>query len=237
MPQHLQCVLLHAVRFGEQGCILKLLSSEGEHIDALFNVSSKAKSSKRAFLSPLSALNLVLSYSKSNKLPYASQLSFQVGRSLVQAGPAHLALALFMAEVLTRISQWQKGDAALYNLTTDYLEKMQTANFTNELPIFFLLDIIDWSGFLPEPPVSSLNNLVFGLQSAAFLPAPGTLLEPSFSTEVTTNWIKLIALKSLPDSIAQRRELLGAMVRFLEWHFDKIGSIQSHIVFAEMNQA
>jgi hypothetical protein len=237
MPRNLQCILLHTVRFGDQGYVLKLLSSEGEQIDAVFKVSAKVKSSKRAFLNPLSAINLVLGDAKSNQLPYAAQLSFQPGRSLVHASPANLAVALFMAEVLTRISQWQKGDSALYNLTADYLEKMQNETNFSAFPIFFLLDIIDWSGFLPEPPPAPFNNVVFGLQSASFMNTPGSFLEPTLSPETTNHLIHLMTSKSIPSSNPQRRELLGAMVRFLEWHFDKIGSIQSHIVFAEMNQA
>jgi recombinational DNA repair protein (RecF pathway) len=237
MPRQLECLLLHTIRFGDQGHILKLLAADGEQVDAVISISSKAKSTKRAFLHPLSALNLVLSDSKSSGLPYASQLSFQPHRSFVHAGPAQLATALFVAEVLTRICQWQKGDAALYELSTRYLEEMLQPVNSSHLPILFLLEVIDWSGFLPEPPETQNTNLVFGLQSAAFSSAPGSGLEPVFSTELSQIWIDLIAHRALPPLAKQRRELLDAMVRFLEWHFDKPGSILSHRIFAEMSQA
>jgi recombinational DNA repair protein (RecF pathway) len=237
MPRQLECLLLKTIRFGEQGYILKLLTSEGEQLDAVLTISSKSKSAKRAFLHPLSALNLVLSDKKSNGLPYASQFSFQMGRSLIQAGPPQLALALFFSEVFFRITQWQKGDSALYNLAMEYVERMLKPENSACLPLQFLLEIIDWSGFLPEPPQKSTPNLVFGLQSATFSPEPGSGLEPVFSPHLTQIWINLLVNKAVPESATQRRELLDAMVRFLEWHFDRHGSIQSHRIFAEMNQS
>lgn len=237
MPRQFECLLLHTVRFGDHGHILKLLGADGEQIDAVISISSRSKSAKRAFLHPLSALNLVLSHSKSSGLPYASQFSFQPGRSLIHAGPAQLATALFMAEVLTRICQWQKGDAALYELATRYLEEMLQPGNSGQIPILFLLEVIEWSGFLPDPPDAQNQDLVFGLQSAAFSPAPGSSLEPVFSIQLSQIWMELISNRTVPPLPSQRRELLDAMIRFLEWHFDRHGSIQSHRIFAEMNQS
>jgi len=236
MPRQLECLLLKTFRFGEHGYILKLLSADGEQLDAVVSISAKSKSAKRAFLNPLSALNLVLSNKKSNGLPYASQFSFQIGRSLIHAGPPQLALALFFSEVLFRITQWQKGDSTLYFLALEYLKKTIEKVNSDSLPLLFLLDIIEWSGFLPEPPADSSEQFVFGLQSAAFLPNADSPLEPVFSCQLTQLWINLLANNTVPESNLERRELLDAMVRFLEWHFDRTGSIQSHRIFAEMNQ-
>lgn len=237
MPRQLECLLLHTVRFGDKGYILKILGADGEQLDAVFMASANSKKNKRAFLHPLSALHLVLSDSKSTSLPYASQFAFQHGRSLVHAGPVKLSIALFMAEVLSKICQWQKSDLALYDLAIHHLESTLNQIQSKDLPISFLLDVIEWAGILPLPPEKPIFPLVFGIQSASFSTPQGNGLEPVFSPETSKAWLDLILHKNIPENPAQRRDLLDAMIRFLEWQFERPGCIQSHRIFAEMNTA
>lgn len=237
MPRQLDCLLLHTVRFGDKGYILKMLGADGEHIDAVVLASAKSKKTSRAFLHPLSALHLVLSESKSTRLPYASQFAFQHGRSLVHASPVKLSVALFMAEVLSRICQWQKSDQALYDLSIHYLENtLNDIEFKN-IPISFLLDLIEWAGILPLPPEKPNYPLVFGIQSASFFTPPGSGLEPILSPTITEDWLKLILNRQIPENPTHKRDLLDAMIRFMECQFERPGSIQSHRIFAELNMA
>jgi DNA repair protein RecO (recombination protein O) len=238
MYQKTDAIVLGAVKYGENGRVLKCYTEQfGLQSYMVNSISSKKGVIKSAMILPLTQLTIVASHKDKGTLERIKECTVAHPYTGIYVDPVRNALALFLAEVLMRSLKEEQGNVEKYAFVTD------SCNLLDELPevpahfhISFLLGLSRYLGFYPET-ASANNGVYFDLMEGVFLPT--SPLHPYQLGVESTAALKELCAAGFNTPVNRiskhlRKELLAGVLQYYKLHVDGFGDLKSVEVLEEL---
>ncbi len=195
--------------------------------------SSKKQSSKASYFLVGNILDVVVYHHTQKNIQFIKEYQFAfIPKNLQQQVVKNAVISVVIEIVLHTIKQTE-ANPELYNLLEQTIEFCDTATPTQtaNLPIFFCLQWSSLLGFGVDSQYSATEN-VFDIKEGNFVantPSHSYFVEDELASLIST--INLLNSKDELDSIKLnkqvRKQLLDAMILFLQLHVDHFGSLKS----------
>ena len=214
MRSKAELIVLNHTKFGENSIVLHTLS--GEYGRRGFLVRAGRGAGMALFL-PLNILEAEVTENPKSELWHARNFSGITPLEGIRSDMRKNTMTLFMSEVIYRVVKDRTGDEALFEwlkgeiLTLDALE----SDFLN-FHLLFLLDLCTALGFAPETEYLAPF-------AGDHLRQVGSLLSLPFEEALL-----------LPMSGADRNEIAGSILRYIEHHTESAVNVRSLAVLREI---
>lgn len=224
-----RCIVLHTVKYGDSGLIIKCLTEAGLRT---FFVASYLKNNrnKYPFLSyPLSIAECEYSTGLSGKLPKIKSLSLDYVPRSGAFDFRRQAMATFMAECAMKYIREESMSAEIF----DFME--QCIRFINECeylpatyPIQFGFELASMLGFGINRFDDYEQDLIFTLDKGF---VPGTtqaalnITDSGFLKEIVSS--KLNTLSEIRIPSRSLKNIFQAMLLYFRYHFPETGTLKS----------
>lgn len=233
MLQKVSCIALRAVRYGEDGVMLSLWSREAGFLSASVRLGSGREASRRrALLSPPMAFEAVARSDAGSEVVRLSQIRALPGFASLSFSPLRLAVATFLAEVLSFLLRSSAPDPVLSEYVFGNWGKLAVSS-GKQLANFHIVFLARLSRFLGiEPDVSTFHRgYCLNLREAVFspsMPVAGPALPPGEArlAALLLNHDFDAALR-LPLSRELRNRALDRIIEYYSLHHTPLTSLRS----------
>ena len=165
-----QVIVLHTIKYGDNGIVLQCYSNTCGRCALFLRVSAKNK----IIISNLHRLSIldVVTYHSGSSMPTVKELEPVMRLDSIRTNIYKNTIAIFLSELLVKCIKESESNLQLYRFlvsSISILEHLEGA-FAN-FHIHFLVHLSKMLGFMPVDNFSATNTL-FDIQSARFI-APG----------------------------------------------------------------
>lgn len=204
-------IVLHTIRYGDTSLIVHGYTEEEGRCSLMLRGAFRSQSGKRrparhnvALLHPLSILNYVSSKSLKGSMSYLKEFSPKYSLHSIREDFPKISMAMFVSELLYRTLLHSERDTGLYAFLEDAILRLENlegspANFH----IWFLEHYAAYMGFPFEKGYASEYNPFTPRQSARLEAFRAVSFDQAMTISMTGD---------------ERRELVEAILRWLEWH-------------------
>lgn len=230
-----KAIVLHSIKQGESGRIVKLYTEEyGMCSVFLRTTQSKKRGSTAALYQPLTILDMNLEVRQDRslqKVVSAELIADEVG---FLNDPLRSCVAMFMAELFYRTLQEGESSDTLFSLLEGFVIKLVRDDSISMLPIEFILNLALFYGIYPD--MESTGDIL-DLREGEF-----TLNAPSHKEIMVGEATSLLrAYRGMgfvegatPVTREIRRELLEGMLLYFKIHIPQFSELRSYTVFKEV---
>ena len=229
MVSVVRCIVLHSVKYGDNGLIIKCLTEEGLRT---FFIASYLKNNRNKFpfLSyPLSITECQYITGLSGKLPKVKSLSLDYVPRYSAFDFRRQAISTFMAECAVKYIREESMTPELFH----YME--QCIRFINEseylpaaYPVQFGFGLASLLGFGIDGPANAEENIIFtldkgfvpGTTQAALNQADSEFLREIISSEIKAPFEVRIPPRSL-------KNIFQVMLQYFRYHFPETAAMKS----------
>ena len=229
-----QALVLSAIKYGENSRVLRCYTREfGLQAYMLNSVSSKKGVIKAGMILPLTQLELVVTHKGKGTLERIKEAKVLNGYNQVHTNPVRNALALFVAELLTKSLKEETPNADKFDyIISQCVELDDGATSLAQFHINFMLGLSRYLGFAPDGSMAREASY-FDLMEGTFMPLQP--LHPHYMDQQTTE--ALLFLLDKPDaqiSKAIRKKLLYDLLQYYRIHVEDFGQLKSLEVLEEL---
>ena len=233
MIETTRAIVLRTSRFDEKGVIVKLYTESRGLISVIIkNSHSKRSEIRPAALMPLSLLEAVLYLRDTRGLQKATRLSIICPYSSLHTDVRKSAVALYLADFLSRTLHEEAADTELFRFISAALQSFDTAvQNISSFPLCFTIFFLKAMGVLPgqgDDPKGSYLNLAEGRFQE------GVPIDPFYISGSELDWYLRIAAENnfgvtgFPIPKVTERVLLEKMIRFASHHFSGTDNLKSY---------
>ncbi len=235
MIEKTEGIVLHSLKYGETSLIVRIYTRRHGLQSFLFRGVRQARAKTRLnLLQPLSLVNLVYHHKTRGGLQHVREISGAGLLSGIPSDPGKTAVALFMAEVLSRVLKEQTANPPLFDFLWQSIGTLDcTSGKIGGFPLIFLMQLSKFLGFQPRNNHSALNPY-FNLREGLFEPLyPGEEngLDPILSQHLSHLIpLSLQDLDELSIPLAERRLLLSKIIDYYRHHLEGMPALRAHLV-------
>lgn len=240
MLHKLKAIVLHSIKYKENGAIVYLYSDGfGRQTYIVNGLRNGKNKSRAALLHPLSLLAIEADMRPKATMQQLKEFHLDIPLQNIPFDIAKSAVAMFISELLHRVIREEESNAELFSflyhsiLMLDQLED-GVANFH----LHFLVQLSKYLGFYPSHGDNLPQNAYFDIKIGEFSPIRPR--HPQFfsveNTQLLSILMKLPAyeLGQLKLNRQQRQLFLLAMMDFYLYHFDALQPLRSLQVMNEL---
>ena len=219
-------IVIHYLKYRETSLLVTIYTAELGIASYIENGVRSAKAKhKMALFQPLTLLDMEV-YSKPGKgLNRISELKCYFPYQHIPFDIAKSSIALFLSEVLNKVLKEEEANPILFQFLEDSLQFLDTCqeNFEN-FHIQFLWNLTAFLGFSPSNGSEfyqqlALNRSEYGRPD--HLEVLDRLIQSDYGTPI-------VMTKN------QRKELLGALIRYYQLHVESFGDLRSLQILQEV---
>jgi len=234
--QPTEAIVLGSIKFGETSrvvhCYTRSFGLQGYMVNGL---SGKKSVVKAGMLLPLTQLKLVVSYKGKGTLERIKDANLLCAYQHIPADPIRNALALFVAEVLSKTLREESPNQDKFNFIQDVCNALEELEkVPAHFPSAFLVGLSRYLGFYPDAK-SAQSGEFFDLLEGVFLQAQP--LHPNYmSVDISTALKKVMdgEIDSYGISKTARKKLLYELLRYYSVHLEGFGKLKSIEVLEEI---
>ncbi len=238
MYQTTQAIVLKSIKYGESSRILKCYTKEfGAQSYMVNSVKSKKSVVRASMLLPLTQLELVASHKGKSTLERIKEARLYCAYEAIPFDPVRNALALFIAEVLSKSLHEEQGNLPTYEFVEgacnllDHLE-----NVPAHFHIVFLLGLSGFLGFYPRQEQQYQVDY-FNLSEGVFQPTQP--LHTNFLDAQCTAVLKQMLTENLRNCThvypkQMRKKVLAGVLEYYKLHVASFGKLKSVEILEEL---
>ncbi|MCB0737421.1 MAG: DNA repair protein RecO [Bacteroidetes bacterium] len=217
-------IVLSAIKYGDSGFIVKILTQEhGLTAFLVQGVYGKRANIKPAALQPLTLIDAVYYFKDNRQIQRLKELKCQPVLVSTQSNVLKSALAIFCAEVALKALQNQERDQQNFDFLYQSILALEKAEGQlGQFAVDFLLNFSKPLGFFPQNGVGAHFYLDQGVFSNVFLAGNRMVLSESLSQA-----LKNAMFQQQIANGQQRRELLDVLLLYYELHLEGFGMLKS----------
>lgn len=203
----------------------------------LNSVSSKKGTVKAGMILPLTQLDLVVTHKGKGTLERIKEAQIAVHYHIIPLDPVRNALALFMAEVLSRAIKEEQPNPDKFDFVQGYCQLLDSAkDIAPHFHVSFLLGLSRFLGFFPDLSSSTRGEL-FDMMEGRFV--TNKPLHPYCMTSESSHALKTLLNGSWNDEHIRipkpiRQALLHDMLAYYRIHIEDFGQLKSLEVLEEL---
>jgi len=229
MTSVLRCIILHSIKYGDSGLILKALTPDG--IQSFFVASYLKKNrNKYPFLSyPLPIVECQYFTVPGGKLPKVKSLSLAFVPETQGYDFRRQAIGTFMSECALKFIREETQSDEMFSFLEDSIRFIhQTTNLPAVYPIQFGFHLAAMLGFDVVGHSQSSDDVVFSLDKGMVSDTPAGILNSADSL-----WLQKIISSPLNQPFAQKipmasqKNIFQAMLQYFRFHFPETGPMRS----------
>jgi DNA repair protein RecO (recombination protein O) len=225
-------IVISAVKYSENGTIVKFYCAQEGIISAMVRSSSGKRGISKAYLSPFFVLQLVYTRGKHAELAQLKEVSGGSENMHVSDTIHKQALCLFAGELLKNILEPGYSNITLY----DFLKEKHSELCALDKPgaswaVTFVLGIIQNLGFGIQP--SEGGNELFNTQEGTFSKAHA-LSHPYTLDEALSQALSRLLMDGVAGDKSLNARLLNALMDFLSLHIQGFKRPKSLAVLREV---
>ena len=230
-----KAIVLHSIKQGESGRIVKLYTEEYGLCSVFVRAThSKKKGSTAALYQPLTVLDMDLEVRQDRslqKVVSAELIADEVG---FLNDPLRSCVAMFMAELFYRTLQEGESSDTLFSLLEGFIIKLGRDDSITMLPIEFILNLALFYGIYPD---MESEGEILDLREGEF-----TSQRPIHKEVLTGDAVTVLrayrgmgfVASATPITREIRRDLLESMLLYLKIHIPHFSELKSYSVFKEV---
>lgn len=235
MEEKLQGVVLQSVRYGDTSLIVKIYTREsGLQSYIIKGAFGRTAKTRAAFFQPLNVIDFIARGKPlSNTLGYVKDVQMALVYQTISSDMRKSAILMYLADLLSKSLTEQESHPELYGFIVHSLQWLDLADdgFAN-YPLFFTLELSRFLGFYPKANDACLP--LFDMMEGFFVsqaPIHPYYLEGETAVLLSDLLnVGLEAAMSFRLNVNQRRNLLDAILTFMQLHAPFLKSLQSHEV-------
>ena len=223
-----QAIVLSAIKYGENSRVLKCFTREfGLQAYMVNGLSSKKGVVKTGMILPLSQLDLLVTHKGKGTLERIKEARVLMPYTKLHTDPVRNALALFIAELLTRAIREEGPNPEKFHFIQ---ERCYALDGLEVVPphfhIAFMLGLTHFLGFYPDARLT-LADAYFDLMEGNFLLSQP--LHPYYMDKQTTAALQVLLKKEEEARISKpiRRKLLYDLLQYYRIHIAEFGELKS----------
>ncbi len=218
MRQSIKGIYLNHFPYSETSAILKVFTQE-YGLQSFIAKGIKKKKGAAAVLQPFHLLEIESSYNPNKSLNYAGLIKLQKPPVSITRDVRKSMIAIFLTEILYKCIKEEETNSELYDYISTAISIFDESEFNANFHLVFLMGLSRYFGFQPSPPEKPSQKF-FSLKEGVF-EFPKDIFDYHLSVELSESFILLIGTKfdtisELNYSNPERKELLGAMVKYYE---------------------
>ncbi len=233
-----KAIVVNSIKYGENGRVLRCYTREFGFQSYIINsVSGKKGAIKAGMLLPLTQLQLVVTHKGKGTLERIKEAQIDQHYHAIPVDPVRNALALFMAEVLSRTLKEEQPNADKFEFVHNSCALLDTEPQINpHFHISFLLGLSRYLGFYPDQSTAATGSL-FDMMEGRFVHT-NPLHPYCMTAECSTSLKALLNGRSNDGHIKiakpVRRALLHDMLAYYRIHVEEFGQLKSLEVLEEL---
>lgn len=234
----IQAIVLQTVKYGETSRVLKCYTDLfGLQSYMVNGVNGKKAVVKPGMMLPLTNLTLIATQKGRGTLERIKEARVSVTHEQLYTDPVRNALALFVAEVLTKCLKTEQGDRDKFDFVSAFCRYLDMSPvIPAHVPQFFLVELSRHLGFYPQAPMH--NQAVYFDSMEGCFCSQKPLHPYYFDVESSAalhhllqKWDDVENLK-IPRNV--RKLLMRDLLIFYRTHVTDFGQIKSIEVFEEV---
>lgn len=227
-----QALVLRMVRFGDNKCIVDLLTDELGRVDVSVTVSNSPKARfRRSMFQPLNILAVEVEYRQNRSLQTLKSVTIAVPYSSVNTDVSKMCLTMFLSEFLYNVTKNEQQNPLLFNYIKNSMEWLdaKTTSIAN-FHLVFIMRLAKFIGFSPNVD-DYFDGCCFDLRNGSFsgeLPLHGDVIMPEDARRIVTllrmNYenMHLFAM-----SRTERNRFLDVLLKFYSIHVPNFPELKS----------
>ncbi|MBD79065.1 MAG: DNA repair protein RecO [Crocinitomicaceae bacterium] len=229
-------ILLHKVKYGDSGLILKMYTKGHGSMSFIIQGLKGKNKSISTMMHPFAELDLVFLDKSKSELKRIKEVQIHSPFHSIRNDLNRTGLAFFLSEVLLKCLRENESNASLYSFVRNSIDLLNT---TTRIGNFHLVFMLRLTQFLGCYPLGSFNGREFlDLQEGLF-----TRIRPVhiyYVEQQTAKHIGKIILDGydfLDEKIngEDRNDVLEALIKYFQIHIDGFGTLKSLKVLQELN--
>jgi len=230
-----RAIVLSSIKYSESSIITKIYTEEYGMLSFMVRGVRKRKARMPAsFFQAFTLLDLDINYKPKSNLQNIKEVGLYQRTDSLHTDIRKSTIAIFLAEILHKSLEEEQQDKGLFEflqLTINFLDSME-GGFAN-FHLIFLIQLSKYLGFYPSN--SNNNNLeYFNMESGIFESNPYS--DQFLNQDLSAKLKELMEISYLNRDLliitnAQRRKLLGEIIRYYQLHLPGMGQISSKEVF------
>jgi DNA repair protein RecO (recombination protein O) len=234
-----KAIVIKSINYSESSVVLTCYTDLfGIQTYLINGVRSKKGSIRPSHILPLTLLEIEAYHQQNKNMQRIKELRCTPLLQSIHFDMVKSAIGMFMAEIMFKtIREENQPDPALFAFLFNSIQALDLQHLPANFPVFMLLQLSRYLGFLPKQNYSETNNS-FDWAEGEFKTFdtlhPG-LVEPQIS--------KLIAdllaadfnnFSTVTLTYKQRSDILNCLILFYQNHTDTLHEVKSHKVLAEV---
>ena len=232
-----RAIILHAMKYGENGRILKAMTSEEGLVPIFIRSAGSAKKGRiNAYLEPMTRVELCYTRRNGTGMADLREITPLKSAELMETDVLKSSIAMFMAEVGRGIVHEEEKDQPLFELLWTWVEKLHNSKKKGDIPLLYLISLSNILGFGPD---LESEGLFFDLREGLFISSPPdhvdyleeneTALFRAFLLYEAGNGSRPVLKKN--DS---KQRLLLQLLYYFKLHLHGFRDIKSHEILAQV---
>jgi len=218
MRQSIKGIYLKHFPYSETSVVLKVFTQE-YGLQSFIAKGIKKKKGASAVLQPFHLLEIDCSYNPNKSLNYAGLIKLQKPPVSITMDVRKSMIAIFLTEILYKCIKEEETNPELYRYTSTAISIFDESEFNVNFHLVFLMRLSRYFGFQPSAPEKPAQKY-FSLKEGVF-EFPKDIFDYHLSVELSELFRQLIGtnfdkLSALNYTNSERKELLGAMVKYYE---------------------
>jgi DNA repair protein RecO (recombination protein O) len=230
-----KALVLTAIKYGENSRVLRCFTRQfGLQTYLVNSVSRKKGVIRSAMILPLSQLDLVVTHKAKGTLERIKEARVYVPYMALHTDPVRNALALFMAELLSRSLKEEGPDEAKFDFIAQQCAALdQLPRVPAHFHLSFMLALMRYLGFYPDQNIP-VQDCYFDMIEGNFTTMKP--LHPYYMDQPTTaslaQLIENNADLKLPKQ--NRKHLLDGLLQYYRIHNQEFGELKSVEILSEL---
>jgi DNA repair protein RecO (recombination protein O) len=232
-----QAIVLHALKYGENGRILKAITAE-EGLVPIFirSVGNPKKGGINAFLEPMTRVELCYERRNGQGMASLKEIIPTNSSEIINTNIYTSAIAMFMAEVAQNVLHEEEKDLPLFELLSDWIQRLHGMDRQADIPLLYLFSLSSSLGFSPD---LESKGAYFDLREGHFhdkAPAHEDYIQGDESQFLRSFLAFKADLGPRPHASnpKARSILLGHMLQYFKIHVQGFREIKSHKILAQI---
>lgn len=232
-------VVLNYLKYSENSVITKIYTKNfGIQSYILKGLGSKKTKMQKAFLQPLSLVELTVYHKENKGIQSLNQIKLGVPFQTIPFNIYKSSTAFFLAECLSKIIREEEPNPDMFDFIYHSVEFFDISEKnSNNFHLIFLLQLTKYLGIYPQR-ILDKNAVFFDLHDGTF-----KVLKPQhvyFCSIEETHFIrqflnfKFNEADSIIISNSMRKKLLSDVIEYFSLHSFNLKNIKSREVFAEI---
>ncbi len=233
MKYQSRAIALNYIKHKESAIIAKLYTEEkGLQSFIVKGVRSKKTKKGLGLFQALQLVNINATYLSKNNLQYLGEIGLADLQLSKGIDMNKNFIALFIAEVMTKILQENEVDKVLFQYIWDLkIELNNSTELAANFPLHFLLNLSKILGF--NPSEENLRGQYFNLETAEFTDKSSSLIH--FMNAENTNYLKLLLeQKEIDIPYINRSIILAQLIDYYKFHHHELKNLTTHLIIESL---